>query len=84
MDGDENYLVAAELLANGVYAAAALLQVDVFALGDYELDIEAQGGEAFADEECEVAVVGIFAEMAVGAALAGRVKDGALALQRPA
>lgn len=74
VDGEENYLIVAELLANGVYAAAALLQGDVFALRNYQLGIEAQGGEAFPDEEGEVAGVGIFAEVAVGAALAGRVK----------
>ena len=74
MDGDDDDVVLAELAAPGVHAAAALLQGDVFALGNYQLNIEAQGGEAFPDEEGEVAVVGIFAEVAVGAALAGRVK----------
>ena len=74
MAGEENYLIVAELPADGVYAAAALLQGDVLTLGDYELDVEAQGKEPFPDQEGEVAVVGVFAEVAVGAPFAGRVK----------
>ena len=74
VNGEENYLVVAEQLANGVYAPAALLQGDVFTLGNYELGVKAQGGESFPNQESEVAVVGIFAEVAVRAAFARRVK----------
>ena len=42
--------------------------------GNYELDVEAQGEEPFPDQEGEVAVVGVFAEVAVWAPLAGRIK----------
>ena len=74
VDGEENYLIVADLPADGVYAASALLQGDVFALGNYELDIKAQGKESFPDQKGEVAVVCVFAEVAVGAPFAGRVK----------
>ena len=74
MDGEENYLIVAKLPADGVYASAALLQGDVFALGNYEMGVKAQGGESFPDQESEIAVVGVFAEVAVRAELAGRVK----------
>lgn len=73
VDGEENYLVVAELLANGVYAAAALLQGDIFALRNYQLDIETQGCEAVADFDGKVAVVGVFAEVAVRTAFAWSV-----------
>ena len=73
VDGEENYLIVAELPADGVYAAAALLQGDVFALGNYELGVKAQGKESFPDQEGEVAIVGVFAEVAVRAPFAGRV-----------
>ena len=73
VNGEENYLIVAELPADGVYAAAALLQGDVFALGNYELGIKAQGKEPFPDQEGKVSVIGVFAEVAVGAPFAGRV-----------
>ena len=74
VDGEENYLIALELPADGVYAAAALLQGDVFALRNYKLGIKAQSKEPFPDQEGKVSVIGVFAEVAVGAAFAGRVK----------
>ena len=73
VDGEENYLIVAELPADGVYAAAALLQGDVFALGNYELGVKTQGKEPFPDQEGKVSVIGVFAKVAVRAALAGRV-----------
>ena len=74
VNGDENYLVFADLLADLVYTAAALLQGDVLALRDQEPGIKAQGSELFADSESEIAVVGVFAEVAVRAPLAGSLK----------
>lgn len=74
VDGDENHLVGTILLADLVYAAAALFQGDVVAFWNYELSVKAQVGEAFPDQESEVAVVGVFAEVIIGASLAGCVK----------
>lgn len=74
VDGEENHLVVAEPPADGVYATAALLQRDVSAFRDDELAVQAEGRESFPDQESEVAVVGVFAEVAVGAPLAGSVK----------
>lgn len=47
---------------------------DVLALRDQEPGIKAQGSELFADSESEIAVVGVFAEVAVRAPLAGSLK----------
>ena len=73
VDGDENRLIAPKLPADGVYAAAALLQGDVLAFRDDELAVQAEGGESFPDQESEIAVVGVFAEVAVRAPFAGSV-----------
>ena len=70
MDRDQEDLVGAELLADLVDPAAALLQGDVFSLRNQELDVEAQGEQLLPDTEGEVAVVGVFMEVPVGAALA--------------
>ena len=61
------------LKADGVYAAAALLQGDVFAFGNYELGVKAQSKEPFPNQEGKVSVIGVFAEVAVWATFAGRV-----------
>lgn len=74
VNGDENHLIVAELPADGVYAAAALLQGNVLAFGDDELAVKAEGRESFPDQESEIAVVGVFAEVAVRAPFAGSVK----------
>ena len=74
VDGDENHLIVPELPADDVYAAAALLQGDVFTFRDDDLAIQAEGCESFPDQESEIAVVGVFAEVAVRAPLAGSIK----------
>ena len=73
VEGEENHLIAAELLAERIGPAAALREGDVFALGYQEAGVDSKNCEAFVDLSGEEAVVGIFAEEAVGALLAGRV-----------
>ena len=43
-------VIVPELPADGVYAPAALLQRNVFALGDQQLSIETQGDESFPEK----------------------------------
>lgn len=74
MNGNQNHLIAPETLADLIGSPASLGEGDVFALGHQKPGVEAQGGELLLDAEGEVAVVGIFAEKAVGAAFAGRVE----------
>ena len=74
VDGDEKHLIVPEPLADGIYTAAALLQGDVLALRYDELAVQAEGGESFPDQESEIAVVGVFAEVAVRAPFAGSIK----------
>lgn len=73
MDGNQEDLVGAELLADLIDPAAALLQGDVFPLRNQELDVEIQGEQLLSDAKGEVAVVGVFTEVPVRAALAGGV-----------
>jgi len=70
MERDQEDLVGAELLADRIDPTAALLQGDILALGNQELDVEAQGGQLLPDAEGEVAVIGVFTEVPVGATFA--------------
>ena len=74
VDGDENHLVDPELPADGVYAAAALLQGDVLTFKDDELAVQTESCESFPDQESEIVVVGVFAKVAVRAPFAGSIK----------
>lgn len=74
VEGEENHLIAAELLAERIGPAAALREGDVFALGYQEAGIDSKNCEAFVDLSGEEAVVGIFAEEAVRALFAGGVE----------
>ena len=73
VERDQEDLVGAVLLADLIDALAAFGEGNVFALGNQELDVEAQGGQLLPDAEGEVAVVGIFTEVPVGAAFASGV-----------
>lgn len=70
VERDQEDLVGAELLADLIDALAALGEGNVFALGNQELDVKAQGSQLLPDAEGEVAVVGVFTEVPVGAAFA--------------
>ena len=70
---DQEDLVGAELLADRIDPTATLLQGDVLALGNQELDVEAKGKQLLLDAEGEVAVVGVFTEVPVGATFSRRV-----------
>ncbi len=74
VNGDEYHLAIPILLTNLVDAAAALLQGNVFSFRNQEPTVQPQLQKSFTDAEGEVAVIGIFAEVPVGAAFAGRVK----------
>lgn len=71
---DEDYLVFAQLLADLIDTTAALLQGDVFALRNEDLDIKSNSIKALVDEKGEVAVVCVFAEVAVRATFTRRIK----------
>lgn len=73
VEGDQEDLVGAEMLADLIDALAALGEGNVFTLGNQELDIEAQGRQLLQDAEGEVAVVGVFAEVPIRATFARRV-----------
>ena len=71
--GDEEHLVFAQFLTECVDTAAALREGDILQLRNQEPGIEAQGNQVFLDLFCEEASVGVFAEEAVRAPLAGGV-----------
>ena len=71
---NEDYLVFAQLLADPIDTPTALLQGDVFALRNEDLDIKSNSSKALVDEKGEVAVVSVFAEVAVRATFARRIK----------
>ena len=73
MNGDKNNLVFPDFLTNPVDAGAALGEGNVLQLRNQETGIEAQGDQVFLDLFCEEASVGVFAEEAVRAPLAGSV-----------
>ena len=70
VDGEENYLIVAELPADDVYAAAALSERDVFLLRNDEVSIKMKVEEMLPDLAGDEAGVSVFAEEAVGASLA--------------
>ena len=74
VNGDKNYLAGPKPLTDLVDSAAALLQGNVFSLRNQEPAVQPQLHKSFMDAEGEVAVIGIFAEMPVRAAFAGRLK----------
>ena len=71
--GDEEHLVFAQFLTECVDTAAALREGDIVQLRNQEPGIETQGNQVFLDLFCEEASVGVFAEEAVRAPLAGSV-----------
>ena len=71
--GDEEHLVFAQFLTECVDTAAALREGDILQLRNQEPGIEAQGDHVFLDLFCKEASVGVFAEEAVRAPLAGSV-----------
>ena len=71
VDGNEDDVVFAEAAVPVVHAAAALLQGDVFLLGDEEFGIMALGGQGRDDAAGNAAGISVFEEAAAGAALAG-------------
>lgn len=73
VDGDEDDVASAEGLADGVDAAAAFGEGDVFALRHEELGIVAEVGEGGDNPGGNQPVLGVFAELPVGAALARSV-----------
>jgi len=73
VDGNEEHVVLAQLAAPLAHAAAALGQGDVGLFGDEEGCVVAEAGEGGDDAGCDEPVQGVFAQAAVGAALAGRV-----------
>ena len=73
VEGDQEDLVEAEMLADLIDASAALGEGNVFTLGNQELDIEAQGHQLLPNAEGEVAVVGVFTEVPVRATFARRI-----------
>ena len=70
VDGDEDDVLAVQLSAPLVHAAAALGQGDVRFLGHQEGGVQAPGLEGGDDAACEKPVLGVFQETAVGAPLA--------------
>jgi hypothetical protein len=72
VNGDKNYLAGPKSLTDLVDSAAALLQGNIFSLRNQEPAVQPQLQKSFTDTEGEVAVIGIFAEVPVGAAFAGR------------
>ena len=73
VDGDEDDVLAAQLSAPLVHAAAALGQGDVRFLGHQEGGVQAPGGEGVHDAPGDDAVFEVFQEAAVGRALAPRL-----------
>ena len=74
VNGDKNNLAGPKSLTDLVDSAAALLQGNIFSLRNQEPAVQPQLQKSFTDTEGEVAVIGIFAEMPVRAAFAGRIK----------
>ncbi len=70
VDGDEEDVLAAQLAAPLVHAAAALGQGDVRFLRHQERGVQAPGREGGDDAAGEEPVLGVFQETAVGAPLA--------------
>ena len=70
VEGDEEDVGGALGCADGVGAADAFFEGDVFGFGDEELDVVAFGLEGCEDLVGEVAVVGVFEEGAVWGAFA--------------
>ena len=73
VDGDEEDVGGALGCADGVGAADAFFEGDVFGFGDEELGVVAFGLEGCEDLVGEVAGVGVFEEGAVWGAFAGGV-----------
>ena len=73
VDGDEEDVGGALGCADGVDAADAFFEGDVFGFGDEELGVVALGLEGCEDLVGEVAGVGVFEEGAVWGAFAGGV-----------
>ena len=73
VDGDEENVGGALGCANGVGAADAFFEGDVFGFGDEELGVVAFGLEGCEDLVGEVAGVDVFEEGAVWGAFAGGV-----------
>ena len=73
VEGDQEDLVGAEMLADLIDASAALGEGNVITLGNHELDIETQGRQLLPDAESEIAVVGVFTEVPVRATFAWRI-----------
>jgi len=73
VDGDEEYVVFAQLAAPLVHAAAALGQGDVVFLGYQKGGVVAPGLEGGDDAAGKEPVLGVFQEAAIGAALARSV-----------
>ena len=69
VDGDEDDVLAAQLSAPLVHAAAALGQGDVRFLGHQEQGVQAPGGEGVHDAPGDDAVFEVFQQAAVGAPL---------------
>ena len=69
VDGDEDDVLAVQLSAPLVHAAAALGQGDVRFLRHQERGVQAPGLEGGDDAACEEPVLGVFQETAVGASL---------------
>ena len=74
VERQQDHLVTPELVADSVDTAAALGKGDVFPLGHQVLSVQPPEGELLFDAYGEVARVGVFAEVAVGAALARGVE----------
>ena len=73
VEGDEEDVSGALGCADGVGAADAFFEGDVFGFGDEELGVVAFVLEGCEDLVCEVAGVGVFEEFAVWGAFAGGV-----------
>ena len=70
MNGDQDYILAAEAPARGVCSANALLQRDVIIFWYQELGVEATVDEVSDYAPCDFTGVNAFAEKSVGGALA--------------
>lgn len=70
MDGDENDVVLAERLADGVDTTAAFGKWDVFLLRDYDAGIISELEKSGVEAGCYLAIETVFKEAAVGAAFA--------------
>lgn len=73
MDGDENDVVFAEGLADGVDAAAAFGKWNVFLLRDYDAGIISELEKSGVEAGCYLAIETVFKEAAVGAAFASGI-----------